>query len=124
MRGREAEYDMPPNWNGCVPAALRTISCGNGTDHSKYKDLSSFGFDDLPVNYQHEEMFNLVKSLADLTVMIQLPCSDNPERFWQGTGKVDDVFIYTGKDRQCPCLECKKNNRTQTRKVRNGVKLG
>ncbi len=108
MSGREAEHDICLQTGMAVsPAALQTISCENGTDHSKYKDLSSFGFDDLPLNYQHEEMFNLVKSLADLTVMIQLPCSDNPERFWQGTGKVDDVFIYTGKN-PCPCLECKK----------------
>jgi hypothetical protein len=60
-------------------------------------------------------VFNLVKSLADLNVMIQVPCSDNPERFWQGTGKVDDVFICLQKTAHALAKNVKPQNLTKKR---------
>ncbi|XP_013090671.2 uncharacterized protein LOC106074446 [Biomphalaria glabrata] len=86
---------------------LQNVECGKETDHNRFKVLDKFSIQDLPICYQHEEMYNLIKSLADLTVMIQLPWTEKNGFFCQGTGKISDVFICTAENRPCCCRKCK-----------------
>uniref|UniRef100_A0A2C9LTD3 Uncharacterized protein n=1 Tax=Biomphalaria glabrata TaxID=6526 RepID=A0A2C9LTD3_BIOGL len=85
---------------------LNAISCEKGNDHSKVKDLQSFSLDDLPRSYRSNDILDLIKSVADLTVMVHLPWTNKTGFFWQGTGKVDQVFIFK-ENTQCKCQKCK-----------------
>ncbi|KAK0046770.1 hypothetical protein Bpfe_023794 [Biomphalaria pfeifferi] len=93
--------------------------------HQKHVPVNDFSLEDLPVCYQHAEMFDLIRSLADLTVKIEVKgVGKRRKQYWSaaqrtcvvkdlgkgevmfGSGKVDDVFFRTEKDGQCPCDEC------------------
>ncbi len=95
--------------------------------HQKLITAKEFSQTDLPPCYQHDEMLNLIKSLADLTVKIEVKgVSGQRNQYWAnvenlkviddlrpsdimfGSGKVDDVLFCTEKDSQCPCSECLK----------------
>ncbi|KAI8796218.1 hypothetical protein BgiBS90_003985 [Biomphalaria glabrata] len=90
---------------------LQNVCCTKSTGHGSLKDLESFSIKDLPQSYQHVEMFNLIKAVADLTVMVQLPYEHKECSFLQGTSKVEDVFSNTHQTRPCTCPGC-KNSKT------------
>nr|KAI8745225.1 hypothetical protein BgiMline_020625 [Biomphalaria glabrata] len=92
----------------------------------KFLPFIDFSLNHLPACYQQDEMINLIKSLADLTVKIEVKdVHEIREQFWKdkihffeedikskriilGSGKVEDVTLYSEKDAgPCPC-RCKK----------------
>jgi hypothetical protein len=101
--------------------------------HQKLITAKELSLTDLPPCYQHSsEMLNLIKSLADLTVKIEVKgVSEQRKQYWAnvesqkvidnlrpldimfGSGKVDDVLFCTEKDSQCPCTECLKCPQTK-----------
>ncbi|KAK0050051.1 hypothetical protein Bpfe_020602 [Biomphalaria pfeifferi] len=92
------------------------------THQQKFLPFIDFSLNYLPACYQHDEMRNLIKSLADLTVKIKVKdVHEIREKFWKdkthffdeeprsksiilGSGKVEDVTL---KDGPCPC-RCQK----------------
>ncbi|XP_055870675.1 uncharacterized protein LOC129923490 [Biomphalaria glabrata] len=98
----------------------------SNTHQEKFLPFIDFSLNHLPACYQHDEMINLIKSLADLTVKIEVKdVHEIREQFWKdkihffeedikskriilGSGKVEDVKLYSEKDAgPCPC-RCKK----------------
>ncbi|XP_055867576.1 uncharacterized protein LOC106072184 isoform X3 [Biomphalaria glabrata] len=86
-------------------APLKDIACEKGTNHSNVKDLNSLSVLDLPSSYQNDDMISLIKSAADLAVLIQVPWAKTA-LFCQGTGKVDDVYIFK-ENTKCRCCKCR-----------------
>uniref|UniRef100_A0A2C9KL20 Uncharacterized protein n=1 Tax=Biomphalaria glabrata TaxID=6526 RepID=A0A2C9KL20_BIOGL len=52
---------------------LSSVVCEKSTDHSLFKDLGSLSVEHLPKSYQHEKILSLIKSVADLAVLIHVP---------------------------------------------------
>ncbi|WP_407811022.1 hypothetical protein, partial [Staphylococcus aureus] len=69
---------------------LSSVVCEKSTDHSLFKDIGSLSVEHLPKSYQHEKILDLIKSVADLAVLIHVPVLNQPGLYWQGTGRVED----------------------------------
>ncbi|KAI8780859.1 uncharacterized protein LOC106059978 [Biomphalaria glabrata] len=89
-----------------VKTPLNTIACENASDHSKFKDMKTLSLNDLPKTYQNDDILALIKSVAELAVVVHVPVSKQAGLYWQGTGKVEEVFIFK-ENTQCRCMKCK-----------------
>ncbi|KAH9524314.1 hypothetical protein Btru_054128 [Bulinus truncatus] len=99
---------------------LTSVICANKLHHSKFIELNADLLLYLPACYQHNEITDLIFSLADLTVMVEVYCVDESNIIYQGTGKVDSVRFFkdescknfvtcTNTDSLCYCSKCSKS---------------
>ncbi|KAK6973513.1 hypothetical protein BgiMline_024734, partial [Biomphalaria glabrata] len=84
---------------------LSSVVCEKNTDHSLFKDLGSLSVEHLPKSYQQEDILALIKSVADLAVVIHVPVLNQAGLYWQGTGRVEDAFIFK-ENTICQCKKC------------------
>ncbi|CAL1526611.1 unnamed protein product [Lymnaea stagnalis] len=78
----------------------------------KHKDFMSkkeLTLSDLPEHMQNEDVFDLIKTTADLTVMVTF--SDDSDTLKKmGTGWIGHILQYTKKDKmKCTCKKCRKS---------------
>ncbi|KAK0068010.1 hypothetical protein Bpfe_002851 [Biomphalaria pfeifferi] len=103
-------------------------NCKKDPSHKNFIPVNNFKISHLPWRYQYPEVFELIKTLSDLTVRVGVrytslertefyPDSAVPYPFYAyrgrvfmrtGTGSVTDVVKIVGsEDDACPCTECK-----------------
>ncbi|XP_059145850.1 uncharacterized protein LOC131932993 [Physella acuta] len=103
-------------------------TCIKNPKHDGFISVKDFNRSHLPLKYQHDEVFELTKVLAELTVRlaVQYISPDRPDFYAEtdtpypfasrkgtnflqtGSGRVRRVMIFYEKDEEvCPCSECK-----------------
>ncbi|KAK6973515.1 Transcription elongation factor SPT6 [Biomphalaria glabrata] len=58
------------------------------------------------IQLPNDDILALIKSVAELAVVVHVPVSKQAGLYWQGTGKVEEVFIFK-ENTQCRCMKCK-----------------
>ncbi|CAL1532939.1 unnamed protein product [Lymnaea stagnalis] len=84
-------------------------SCMHNQIPADFKAISELQLTDLPVGYQDKDLFKLIKTIADLTVMVSV--KDRGNTMSNFTGFVGNVVKYETKDQKpCPCNKCDLRN--------------
>ncbi|XP_059139242.1 uncharacterized protein LOC131927552 [Physella acuta] len=113
----------------CVLSSCKTESyetfhsrCKKNPGHTNFIPINDFVIDNLPVYYQDNDLFEVIKTIADLTVMLSVrytsqnrpeffPNTTIPYPFYDvrgktmlkfGTGMVSKVLKCDGKSKTCP----------------------
>ncbi|XP_055873115.1 uncharacterized protein LOC106057746 isoform X1 [Biomphalaria glabrata] len=101
------------------------IGCTKNPEHASFIPVNNFSLEHLPAAFQEEDIVQVVKALAELTVRVRVnvtslerpmyqPDSDVPYPFYNfrgrtlprfGTGLVDNVTKYEMVP--CPCQACR-----------------
>uniref|UniRef100_A0A2C9M5B0 Uncharacterized protein n=1 Tax=Biomphalaria glabrata TaxID=6526 RepID=A0A2C9M5B0_BIOGL len=103
-------------------------SCSKNPGHKEFIPVDEFSPSHLPEGSQYHSLYELTKSLAYLTVRVDVRLvSDNRPEFWPdssvhypfhkkkgstvlrtGSGRIRFVFKYTDRqDKTCPCIKCR-----------------
>ncbi|XP_059169756.1 uncharacterized protein LOC131951380 [Physella acuta] len=105
-------------------------NCKKNPGHAGFVPVNDFKMEHLPPGYQDNDVVDLIKAMADLTVRICIKSTslDRPEfientkdpypcynergtkSLRSGTGRVDHVIQHTEEENEsCPCEDCMKS---------------
>ncbi|KAH9488512.1 hypothetical protein Btru_062208 [Bulinus truncatus] len=78
-------------------------TCKKNPKHLDFIPVKHFKIEDLPEKYQDLNIFESIRLLADLTVLVKVSMKGIA---WLGSGRVSYVMENTGA-KKCPCSHCK-----------------
>ncbi|KAH9503860.1 Transcription elongation factor SPT6 [Bulinus truncatus] len=97
---------------GTCSKHLKLLECTKCPKHSGYISLESLNVECLPTGYHYVDLMYLIKSLFELTVMVEVESKSSMDKednfFWQGSGKVEKIDLFNGTP--CKCTLCITSN--------------